>query len=299
MKTIDYVKRYRLNESDSFSHNRFAIDFGNDFLSRLEVYKTFSSWSELYFWKLYDEMINKWDQINKKTVGQLPDKLWNYMRREIFIPTLEEEFPRIKEFKNRVDVARIPDLRVLILGRFQQLSINDDFMLSSHVNDAEIEWDHNYMNNALGELNYKPNYSYKALEKTIDKANDHCLYYAFDELTHQLMKLAAAKAKIQFRIRHEHEQRRKVYRDNNFDWWSFLGGSEFYDLGRVNINDYLSYFDLLKINTKSELTEKAVITSYRQLSLVYHPDKGGDAEKFIELTEAKNKCLEFIKLKTR
>ncbi len=163
MTTNNYVKKYRLNESDKFNHNAFAIDFGNDFMSRLEVYKTFGSWNESYFWKLYDEMQNKWNQINKKTAGYLPDKLWYYMRREIFIPMLEEEFPRIKQFKNSVDSSIISTLKLMIVERINQLTLNKaDIYHWYHwyMDDVEIEWDHNYVQNALGELNYRPNRQY-------------------------------------------------------------------------------------------------------------------------------------------
>jgi len=296
MTTNNYVKKYRLNESDQFNHSKFAVDFGNDFMSRLEVYKTFSSWNESYFWKLYDETQNKWDQINKKTVGQLPHKLWNYMRREIFIPILEQEFPRIKEFKDKVDTALIPELRLMIAERMNQLNPKE-YTYHFFMDDVEIEWDHKYVQNALGELNYKPNYEYLSLEKRINQLNDYCVYYAFDELTHQLMKLAAAKARIQFKIRHEYEQQKANRKSkHDFDWWEFLSGND-YRKDKLVANEYLSYFQLLRLNMDEEITEKMVMTSFRQLSLIHHPDKGGNSEKFIELTEAKNKCIEFIKFK--
>ncbi len=108
------------------------------------------------------------------------------------------------------------------------------------------------------------------------------------------MKLAAAKAAVQFRIRHEYEQNKKT-RASAFDWWDFIFNSK---VNKASIIDYFAYFQLLKIDTKNtEINEKMIVSAFRQLSLVYHPDKGGNAEKFIELTEAKNKCLEFVKLR--
>lgn len=44
----------------------------------------------------------------------------------------------------------------------------------------------------------------------------------------------------------------------------------------------------------STATEDEVKTAFRQLSHQHHPDKGGDKEKFIAITEAKNKCLVYL-----
>ena len=33
------------------------------------------------------------------------------------------------------------------------------------------------------------------------------------------------------------------------------------------------------------------------LSKLHHPDKGGDSKRFMEITEAKNKCLIYVKNK--
>ena len=45
MKPLDYIKKYNLSKGVDFSHPHFILDFGNDFVSRLEVYKTFSKYS--------------------------------------------------------------------------------------------------------------------------------------------------------------------------------------------------------------------------------------------------------------
>ena len=42
------------------------------------------------------------------------------------------------------------------------------------------------------------------------------------------------------------------------------------------------------------LTKEDVQKAYRSLSMQHHPDKGGDNNKFIQITEAKNKCLAFL-----
>lgn len=52
-------------------------------------------------------------------------------------------------------------------------------------------------------------------------------------------------------------------------------------------------FEKLGLNNNS--TEEQVKKAYRKLSLENHPDRGGNNRKFIEITEAKNKCLKILK----
>ena len=41
-------------------------------------------------------------------------------------------------------------------------------------------------------------------------------------------------------------------------------------------------------------SEDDIKKMYRLISMTKHPDKGGNHDEFIELTEAKNKCLEYL-----
>tara|TARA_R110001599_G_scaffold63968_3_gene178188 strand:- start:283 stop:789 length:507 start_codon:yes stop_codon:yes gene_type:complete len=50
-------------------------------------------------------------------------------------------------------------------------------------------------------------------------------------------------------------------------------------------NDW-KFFDLIPPKTKDEIKKK-----YRKLCLKYHPDKGGDSEKFIQLQNSYNNLL--------
>lgn len=49
-----------------------------------------------------------------------------------------------------------------------------------------------------------------------------------------------------------------------------------------------------KLGLNDNATTDDVKNAYRQLSMQHHPDKGGNSDKFIEITEAKNKCLAYL-----
>jgi hypothetical protein len=284
MKPLGYVKKYKLAQGVNFSHKHFALDFGNDFISRLEVYKTFSTYSLSKFFDLIDEMENRWFQIEKKTAGNLPEKLWDYMYAAIMMPMIDSEFPHIYEMKQKVDTSNIEQLKAMLKEELGE----SDFFGRMYIDDMEWEWNHQYVDNGLGELGLRPNGYWSKINKLVDDKNSYVLFYIFDELTYQLKKVAAAKAKTQFRIHIKEKEKSKKM----FDWWDYVFTAS---RGmRVDKNEYQSYFSLLGLTLESK--EEDVKKSYRLLSFTKHPDKGGNKEDFVEITEAKNKCLEYLTL---
>jgi len=282
MKTIEYVKKYNLSQTDKISHKHFALDFGNDFVSRLEVYRTFSKFSLSKFFDLLDEMENKWNQINKKTAGILPETLFNYIHSAIMMPSIDVEFPHIYETKNKTDNSNIEQLKVMVA---EELSLSN-YEIRLVLNDIAFEWNRKYNDNSIGELGLEPNVDFKKIATMVNNKDSYILYYIFDELTYQLKKLGASKAQVQFRIHVKERQRR----ENLFDWWSFISSQGI----KVDKSQYQYYFSALNLTTESK--EDDVKKMYRTLSMSKHPDKGGNKEEFVELTEAKNKCLEYLKL---
>ncbi len=53
-----------------------------------------------------------------------------------------------------------------------------------------------------------------------------------------------------------------------------------------------SSFQVLGLETTASLED--VKNAYRKLSIQHHPDKGGNSDKFIEITEAKNKLIAYL-----
>lgn len=286
MKTIEYVKKYNLSQTDKFSHKHFILDFGNDFISRLEVYRTFSTYSLTKFFALIDEMENKWNQINKKTAGNLPENVWDDIYYDIMLPTIDTEFPHVYEFKQKIDKSNLSQLNEMLMYELYPEMTKGYLsrIQEHHIGMAEFEWDHKYTDNSIGEFGLKPNYYYNLLETEINKKDSYTLYYLFDEFTYQLKKDAAEKAAVQFKI--FIKERKK--REQIFDWFDYV-----YSQGiKVNKNEYVYYFSTLNLTITAK--EEEVKKNYRLLSMSKHPDKGGNKEDFVELTEAKNKCLEYL-----
>jgi hypothetical protein len=105
MKTKEYVEKYQLHKNDTFDHKEFTSDLTNEFFSLLEIGKNSEGQINI---KGYENAVGcirrKWDAVNNKTVGQLPEKLWNYFYATVIAKVREEMFP--KEMKLREEKKR-------------------------------------------------------------------------------------------------------------------------------------------------------------------------------------------------
>lgn len=190
MKTLEYVRKYDLDKGVNFKHNEFVIDLTADFAALLEVGNSTKSF------KGYNNAANairmKWDAINNKTMGQLPEKLWNYFFATVIAKLREQLFPEIMQAqreKSQRDYERRQEYR-----KFQEREFNSDWFYES----------------------------------------------LFVSLLRQMM----------------------------------IPTQSFATLG------------LDTSATKDEINSR-----YRELCMVHHPDKGGNQETFIVITEAKNKAM--------
>lgn len=196
MKTKEYVLKYKLNESSKFNHKDFISDITFDFISLLEVGNATKNIKG--FENAVRALRTKWDAINNKTVGQLPDKLWNYfyatviakMRNELFPSEMERRQKEYEERKKRQEEYR----------RF-----NDD-----------------------------------------------------------------------------------IYSGFGFNFWDYL-------LGSLLTMDTCPVHSFETLGLSKDATPDDVNVTFRKLSMLHHPDKGGNHDKFIEIVEAKNKCLTYLK----
>lgn len=194
MKTKEYIKKYKLNQSDKFNHSEFVKDLSIDFLSLLEIGKDQENLKG--FENAVRAIRMKFDAINNKTSGIIPEKLWKYFFATVIVKFREKLFP-------------------------------------------------------------------------------------------EQMK----------QIREEREERKKIYEERKK-----------LEQQRFNIFDDMFFFSIMADLFKSKIPEKSfqilelksdakiedVKKQYRKLSLIHHPDKNGNQNKFIEITEAKNKCLSYL-----
>jgi len=97
------------------------------------------------------------------------------------------------------------------------------------------------------------------------------------------------------RRRAEHDRwQREMYEDMFGGWDDWFYSTLAAMFLKSNVKPVESFAVLgLDDNATIEDVKKA----YRKLSLENHPDRGGDKDKFIAITEAKNKCLSWFENK--
>lgn len=90
-------------------------------------------------------------------------------------------------------------------------------------------------------------------------------------------------------------EQRIAWEREDFNFWEEMKSRMFFNafiFGLLNrrVPDN-SWFSILGISPTSNKDE--ILDAYRRLAKVYHPDKGGNGEMFIKITEAKNRCLSY------
>jgi DnaJ-domain-containing protein 1 len=99
MTTKEYVTKYKLDLSDRFSHSDFVHDLASDFIALLEMNKASDNI------KGFDNALRcirmKFDAISNKTLGVLPEKLWNYFYATVVVKLKEELCPKDVEIRKQ------------------------------------------------------------------------------------------------------------------------------------------------------------------------------------------------------
>lgn len=264
MKPKHYVSKYGLNKGVNFEHNEFVRDLTNDFIGQIEMAKIRNSdFNVKHFDQVVKEIRDKWDQIENKTLGQLPQKLWSYFYATVIVRAKESLFPEINQRYQEIDRMTEKEL-------VEYLSDYDHVIWQSGVSGDYDIW--RSARKALGDNPY--------------------LHYMLDRL--QEFKDQRDRARQEQRERQEQKERQEYqeqWQRRQRNWSDFLFGLLF---GQTKVAP-LASFQILKLSTKA--TEDDVKQAYRTMALKFHPDKGGDADKFIEVTKAKNECLAYLNSK--
>ena len=192
MKTHEYVKKYKLSLSDKFNHSDFYQDLASEFIGLLELNKANDNI------KGFENAVRcirmKFDAISNKTVGVMPEKLWNYFFATVVVKLREELCPK--------DVDR--------------------------------------------------------------------------------------KRQMQEQKKREWEQRKeqKEWEQKQFsDFFFFL-------FQGIKSDKPIASFHVLGISEAAD--ENEIKSAYKKLANIHHPDKGGKQDVFIEITDSKNKCLQWL-----
>jgi len=285
MKTKHFEKKYKLFLGTKFNHNKFAKDFYDDFISRMEYEKEFNSnWGHNIMLDLLDYSKDRWDLIDNKTMGNLPKSLYNYIRYKLLEEVREQQFPEMIQWEEEIKQKSAKEL----VEEFERMGIRTTGYYG--LSDASFEWDGKYTKGALGDLNLRPNRAWHDFNNKIYDNNVYEQEFMFKILTYQLKKLGASKANRQFKIHLDYEKRRSERRS----WFDQLLASY-----QFSESEYTPYFSLLNLDVKLVKDASEIKSAFKKLSLRYHPDKGGSKEKFIEITEAKNKALEYFNHKNK
>src|SRR4030042_1440227 len=93
MKTQEYVKKYQLDQDLNFSHKMFVSDLTMDFMTLLEVGKADQRIQG--FENAVRAIRMKWDGIDKRVVGKMPEGLWKYFYAAVICKMREELFPEL------------------------------------------------------------------------------------------------------------------------------------------------------------------------------------------------------------
>lgn len=98
---------------------------------------------------------------------------------------------------------------------------------------------------------------------------------------------------------YEERKRERARWSDPFDGFGFFGfggsGGSFWEdiLKNMKMNSIpTESFDALGLMHTADV--EAVKNAYRSLVMIHHPDKGGNSIKFVEVTDAKNKCLAYL-----
>ena len=110
-----------------------------------------------------------------------------------------------------------------------------------------------------------------------------------EQLFPEQMKAKRDEKERKARIRGEWE---RFYEEQDREFGDWFWKSIFIGLLMGGVAKPESSFDVLGLD--HDASAEDVKKKYRELSMVHHPDKGGNAQAFMNITEAKNKLLAYL-----
>jgi len=183
-----------------------------------------------------------------------------------------------------------------------ELNINDKFDHSEFVSDLTFDFI-TLLEVGKSRENIKGyDNSVRAIRMKWDAINNKTVGQLSDKLWNYFYATVIIKMKEQLfpeiiKARKEEYEERKRQREEwarQDDAFGFNYDSFFFSMmaSMLSKRKPTSSFQVLELST--DATKEEVNSAYRKLSMKHHPDKGGKQDKFIEITEAKNKCLAYL-----
>ena len=276
MKNLDYIRKYELfvaepigsrpiDQADNQRH--FLQDLYIDYKANLEVVvETKGEINIKTFDQIYAQMKQKLNSLSRKTPWDLPhmisdslDNMYNSFIKE-YCPVFYNKIEEISGW---------------------------EYSEQEHYHDGGfVEFFHSYNFST-----WRRDYDFSKYPKIVKIAFD---IYMQKKRQHEQREKEEEKRRE--RIHQERMRTDPQYRANQtFRGYSnfFFGYSHLFDLLFQGMSKPTDSFTTLGLSNDATVDE--VKSAYRKLSLQHHPDKGGSSEKFIEITEARDKCLAYLK----
>lgn len=287
MKNQDYIRKYFLYVSleppkrpidDSITFRNFLRDIYFDYKSLLDYESLKGELSLKNYDNIFTQIKQKIDSLSKKTPYGIPDEAYKkidefyYQLMEEFCPFFYKKIEEIKSWSydpNYYDYSKFDDFFATYKFEYYGYRKNDLDKFPKIVSIAYNIWKYK-----------KEDYEYNLHQENIRKQKIH-----------------------KERMENDPQYRERYNRDNfRSNFYGFFFGNFFDDFSRAFFNDLLKDINVptesfAVMDLEKNCTEDEVKTKYRSLVMVHHPDKGGSKEKFVEITEAKDKILNYIKSK--
>lgn len=178
------------------------------------------------------------------------------------------------------------------------------FNTNDFINDLKIDFD-NELNKCNGLKSLKGyDQCIRVLRSKWDAINRKTANVLSEKLWKYLYASYVAKMRDEFfademgKRREESARRKQEYEDRKSFYEREFGQDHFKEYFSNFIDRFFSpsvpeeSFKILGFVNKT--TKDKVIESFRKLSKIHHPDKGGNHKKFIAICEAKEDCLRYL-----
>lgn len=281
MTPKQYQKKYKLDTDGYYraKQDSFLFDLSNDFLSLLEYHLQIRSNFDIQAWEdVISQIRTKWDSINNKTLGNIPENLWNYFYATVIKPAKYGAFKGLADWEEKVYQMDYDTLLVEVNKLVELKSL----------------WE-----NKIEGYRTRSNWHLADIYKYRNNVNNPFDKYTLDNY---LSRAEAYYDRKEEEEKRKEEERYRRWKEQQKQYNNFFGGDSFWDsffagfLGNLFSQREkvcpVESFTILGL--PKDAKEDEIKGAYRKLAMIHHPDKGGSQERFVEITEAKNKCLAFV-----